>query len=117
MAYDQGLAERLRTVLADLAQGEPIAEKRMFGGLAFMVGDHMCCGIVNEAQMLRLDKPTAQAALARPHVRPMDFTGRPMPTMVYVDPPGIEADEDLSGWVNVALGVVRSLPPKSKVRQ
>jgi TfoX/Sxy family transcriptional regulator of competence genes len=110
MAYDEELADRVRIVLAE----EPgLTERKMFGGLAFMVNGNMACGIVQDELMLRLGAEGAEAALAEPHVRPMDFTGRPMTGMVYV---GREALDDaaVQRWVEQAAGHARSLPPKAK---
>ena len=109
MAYDEVLAARLRTLL----QHEPgMTEKKMFGGLAFMVGGNMCCGIVANDLMLRIGADGHDDALSRPHVRPMDFSGRPMVGMVYVEPEGYASDQDLGGWVELALAFGRSLPKK-----
>ncbi|MFQ5589509.1 MAG: TfoX/Sxy family protein, partial [Nitrospiria bacterium] len=85
MAYDEGLAERLREIFID-RQG--LVEKKMFGGIAFMLCGHMCCGIVNETLMARVGPDQYAAALAHPHAREMDFTGRPMKGLVYIDPEG-----------------------------
>ena len=85
----------------------------MFGGLAFLVGGHMACGIVGTDLMLRLGEAGADAALDHPHVRPMDFTGRPIRTMVYVARQGIVADSALRRWVERAVEYVRALPPKT----
>lgn len=74
MAYDEDLARRVRDALPDDA---PIRERKMFGGLSFLFNGHMACGIVGDALMLRLGPDGAQQALNEPHVRPMDFTGRP----------------------------------------
>jgi TfoX/Sxy family transcriptional regulator of competence genes len=83
MAFDPELAERVRTVLA----GRPdITERRMFGGLAFLVDGKMFIGIRNASLMARVGPQRHEDALALPHVRPMDFTGRPMKGYVYVDP-------------------------------
>jgi TfoX/Sxy family transcriptional regulator of competence genes len=109
MAYDEGLAERLRETLGERSG---ITEKKMFGGVAFMARGHMFAGIVGEVLMVRVGPGNHPTALARPHVREMDFTGKPMKGYVYVDPPGLERDEDLSAWVGLALGVVQALPPK-----
>jgi uncharacterized protein YndB with AHSA1/START domain/TfoX/Sxy family transcriptional regulator of competence genes len=109
MAYDEQLAQRMRAVLGDAA----CTEKKMFGGLAFMLGGHMCAGIVKDTLMLRLGDPQAQAALKRPHVRAMDFTGRPMKGMVFVDPPGFAKDADLKRWLDQARAFAESLPPKN----
>jgi TfoX/Sxy family transcriptional regulator of competence genes len=110
MAFDDGLAKRVRDVLADVPD---VTERRMFGGLAFVVGGHMACGIVGADLMLRLGEAGADAALDRPHVRPMDFTGRPMRTMVYIAAEGIVADSALKGWVERSVEYVRALPPKT----
>jgi TfoX/Sxy family transcriptional regulator of competence genes len=108
MAYDEQLAERVRDVLADRGG---VGERRMFGGLAFMVDGHMACGIVGSELMLRLGEALADEALREPHVRPMDFTGRPMASMVYVAADGLEGDA-LAGWVSRAVAFVAILPPR-----
>jgi TfoX/Sxy family transcriptional regulator of competence genes len=110
MPFDDRLAERVRDVLAQVPD---VSERRMFGGLAFLLAGHMTCGIVGSDLMLRLGEAGADAALARPHVRPMDFTGRPMRTMVYIAPEGIVADSALEQWVEHAVEYVRALPPKT----
>jgi len=108
MAYDENLADRVRHVLAP----EPgRTERKMFGGLAFMLDGHMCCGIVGDELMLRLGIDGAKAALSRPHVRPMDFTGRPSAGMVYVSREGLEGVA-LRRWVERAAAFARTLPPK-----
>lgn len=109
MAYDEGLAQRIREVLDS---AEPITEKKMFGGLAFLERGHMFVGIVGEALMARIGPAAYDGALTRPNVRPMDFTGRPMKGYVFVDAPGIERDEDLAGWVEAARNFARTLPDK-----
>ncbi len=109
MAYDENLAGRVRDVLA----GDPgLSERKMFGGLAFMLEGHMCCGIVGDELMLRLGVDGADTALARPHVRPMDFTGKPMAGMVYVSQDGLRGAA-LRRWVDRASAFVRTLPPKA----
>jgi TfoX/Sxy family transcriptional regulator of competence genes len=107
VAYDEDLADRVREVLP---RGAAVTERRMFGGLAFMLGGHMFCGVVKDALMVRLG-PEADRALDRPHVRPMDFTGRPMKGMVFIDPAGLHGDA-LRQWVDAAAGYARGLPPK-----
>lgn len=108
MAYDETLADRIRDVLAGEAG---ITERKMFGGLAFMVGGHMACGIVKDELMLRLGTEAAGDALEQPQVRPMDFTGRPMSGMVFVAPGGLRGAA-LGRWVAQAVACARSLPPK-----
>ncbi|MEP6761845.1 MAG: TfoX/Sxy family protein [Sporichthyaceae bacterium] len=108
MAYDEALAERIRDALADTAD---VTERKMFGGLAFMVAGHMVCGVVHDDLMLRLGPEGADAALDQPHVRPMDFTGRPMSSMVYIAPAGL-GGEALVDWVNAAVAFADQLPAK-----
>jgi TfoX/Sxy family transcriptional regulator of competence genes len=110
MAYDEQLAERVRDVLGETAD---VTEQKMFGGLAFMVRGHMVCGVVHDDLMLRLGPDGAEAAVDRPHVRPMDFTGRPMRSMVYVEPAGL-AGEALDDWVHAAVAFADRLPPKKR---
>ena len=109
MAYDEELAERIRRALAG-RQG--VSEKKMFGGIAFMLRGNMCCGIVGDELMVRVGPGRFQEALAEPHARPMDFTGRPMRGMVYVTPEGCRTDEALKRWVEQGLNFAASLPPK-----
>jgi TfoX/Sxy family transcriptional regulator of competence genes len=109
MAYDQGLAQRLREAF-DGERG--VTEKEMFGGLCFLVDGKMFVGIVGDDLMVRVGPEAHEAALARDHVRAMDFTGRPMKGYVYVDPAGIEADEALVEWTRLSLQFVATLPAK-----
>ena len=106
MAFDEALAERVRDALPGHA-----TEKRMFGGLCFLDRGNMVCGIVGDDLMLRLGAD-AEAALAEPHARPMDFTGRPMKGMVFVAPEGVADDSQLRDWVGRALAFTASLPAK-----
>lgn len=109
MAYDAGLAERLRESLG----GRPgITERAMFGGLAFLVDGKMFAGIQDSTLMARVGPERYDDALAMPHVRPMDFTGRPMKGYVYIDPPGLEDDGNLNAWVQWCVGFVATLPAK-----
>lgn len=109
MAFDETLAQRVRVVL----EGSPgIAEKRMFGGLAFLKHGHMFVGISGEKLMARVGKDSHAASLARAHVRPMDFTGRPMVGYVYVEPAGLAKDTDLTFWVKHCEAFVMTLPAK-----
>lgn len=109
MAYDELLAERIRTLLH---RRKGITERRMFGGLAFMAGGNMACGIVKDELMVRVGPERHEEALARPHARPMDFTHRPMRGMVYVAREGFATDEDLAAWVDRGLSYARSRPAK-----
>ncbi|UCH26005.1 MAG: TfoX/Sxy family protein [Trueperaceae bacterium] len=109
MAFDEGLAERIREIVEDWAN---VSERKMFGGLAFMQEGHMFVGIIDDALMARVGAEQYREALLRPHVREMDFTGRPMKGYVYVDPEGVDSDEELTSWVELASQFVSTLPPK-----
>ncbi|HLW94263.1 MAG TPA: TfoX/Sxy family protein [Solirubrobacteraceae bacterium] len=109
MAYDEELATRVRELLATTPR---VSERKMFGGLAFMIAGNMACGIVGTDLMLRLGEAGADAALDEPYVRPMDFTHRPMKTMVYVSPAGTNTPQALRGWIDKALAYASSLPAK-----
>jgi TfoX/Sxy family transcriptional regulator of competence genes len=99
MAYDELLAGRIRTALQSR---DDVVEKQMFGGLTFMIAGKMACGVVHDELMVRVGPDQRDSALAEPHTRPMDFTGRPMRGMVYVDPAGVASDSDLARWVDRA---------------
>jgi TfoX/Sxy family transcriptional regulator of competence genes len=106
--YDQHLAERIRMALKQ--KGITYLEKEMMGGLAFMVNDKMCVGITDHNLMARIDPELYEEALTKKGCRPMDFTGRPMRGWIYVDPAGIDIDEDLYYWIQLAL----DFNPKAK---
>ena len=108
MAFDERLADRVRDVLAE---EDSVSERKMFGGLAFMIRGHMACGVLGEELMLRLGEDAAEKALERPHVRPMDFTGRPLTGMVFVGSAGLRGAA-LRRWVGKAAAFVTSLPSK-----
>ena len=109
MAYDEGLAERLRQA----THGMPgVTEKHMFGGLAMMKDGHMFVGIVDERLMARIGADEVEAALEEPHVAPMDFNGRPMKAYVFVHSEGTSSDKELQHWVEKAAAFVATLPPK-----
>lgn len=110
MAYSEELGDRIRDVLA-LREG--LSERKMFGGLAFMINGNMACGLMSDGQiMVRLAAEDAEQAVTEPHVREMDFTGRRMRGMVIVEPPGFEADEELASWVEAGADFAASLPAK-----
>lgn len=109
MAYDEGVAERIREIFSERRD---VIEKKMFGGIAFMVRGHMCCGVVDDTLMARVGPDQYDTALQKDHAREMDFTGKPMKGFVYVDPAGFETDEHLLDWVTLCENFVASLPPK-----
>ena len=111
MAYNEKLAERVR---AALAKRDDVVEKRMFGGIAFMVRGHMSCGIVASTLMVRLAPADADRLINEPHVRPMDFTGRPMRGFLYVDPAGTKTAAALRQWVERARAYAEAQPVKTR---
>ena len=109
MAFDENVAQRVRDVLSE----ECIAvERQMFGGLAFMVNGHMCCGVVGEDLVVRIGPQKHEQTLSQPYVRAMDFTGQPMKGFVYVSPPGYRSKANLRKWIRTSLRFVSSLPSK-----
>jgi len=109
MAYDEKLAGRLRKALRGAGT---VSEKKMFGGIAFMLNGNMCCGVINDLLMARVGPEAYSGALERPYARPMDFTKRPMKGYVYVEPGGLRSDDELREWVGRCVEFVRTLPEK-----
>ena len=109
MAYNQGLADQVRVALG--AAGADAVEQAMFGGLAFMVHRHMVVGVLGDDVLVRVGAQGYDDALAEPGTRPMDFTGKPMKSMVLVDGATLD-DAALDRWVNRALAFTATLPPK-----
>lgn len=101
MAYDERLADRIRQVLAE--KGVDAEEKKMFGGIAFMVDDKMCVGVVKEEVMARVGPEKHEEALKAEGARTMDFTKRPMKGFVFVQPEGVDQDDQLEMWVQWCL--------------
>jgi len=109
MAFDEGLAHRVRSLTNDESS---MSERKMFGGLCFMANGNMCFGVLGDEIMVRVGPDSYDASLTLPHAREMDFTGRSMRGMVYVDADGLSEDEDLQKWLDRGLAFARSLPPK-----
>jgi TfoX/Sxy family transcriptional regulator of competence genes len=109
MAYDQQLASRIRNALA---RHEGLTEKKMFGGISFMLHGNMCCGVVRDDLVVRVGPDLYEEAVMEPHARPMDFTGRPLKGFVYVGSGGHRSDETLAKWLKRGVDLTASLPPK-----
>lgn len=109
MAFNEQLADRVRGVL-DTRRG--VSEKRMFGGLSFLLRGHTCCGIVGDELMVRVGPDNYARALARRHAREMDFTGRPLTGYVYIAREGLRTRQAIRSWVELGVTFARSLPPK-----
>lgn len=109
MAYSEKLAQRVRQYFAGR---DDISERKMFGGLAFMVGGHMCVGIDGDDLMARVGRDNYQRCLERKYVRQMDFTGKPLRGFVFVDSEGVKTKKSLYEWIGLCESFVFSLPPK-----
>lgn len=101
MAYNEFLADRIRRIFNE--KRTPFEEKKMMGGLCFLVDGKMCAGVVEDMLMGRIDHTIYEEALTRKGCRKMDFTGRPMKGYVFVEPEGIDTDRDLENWVQLCL--------------
>lgn len=109
MAYEERLAQRVRDVLAD----QPgLVERKMFGGVAFMLQGNMACGVMNDELIVRVGPEKYPAAKTKPHTREFDFTGRPMKGFIVVTPEGHGSDEALEEWVRRGAEFALSLPAK-----
>jgi TfoX/Sxy family transcriptional regulator of competence genes len=109
MAFDEGLAERIRAVLDTRAD---VDERRMFGGIAFLVSGNMACGVMNDDLMVRMEPDAAQALETEPGARRADMGGRPMKGWLLVAPEATADDADLERWVRRGEEFAASLPPK-----
>lgn len=112
MAYDEVLADRVREMIA--LTHDRIEEKRMFGGLCFMVDDKMCIGVEKDRLMVRLDPDRYEEALSREGAAPMDFTGRVMKGYVFVDRSVLQAGSEIRFWVDMALEFNAKAKPSAK---
>lgn len=114
MAYDEHLAERVREALG---KRRDVAEKKMFGGIAFMVRGHMSCGIVGSSLMVRIDPAGEEKMLRERGAKPMDFTGRPMRGFLYVEPSGLAGAAALRKWIGRAVDFAESRPKKTAAKK
>ncbi|QGQ21685.1 TfoX/Sxy family protein [Gimesia benthica] len=110
MAYDEALADRIHQLLCRRAG---YSQRKMFGGICFLLNGNMCCGVTGTNLMLRLGEKNAAQALQEPFTHEMDFTGKVMKSMIYVKAEGTQEDIDLKEWVNQAVKFVRTLPDKT----
>lgn len=111
MAYDEQLGQRIRDALRATTG---VSERKMFGGLTFLVAGRMCCGIVGKDLMVRVNEDEFEEVMRDRHVRPMDFTGRPLKGFVYVSPPGVRTPAMLKAWVDRGRRFVRQASATSK---
>jgi hypothetical protein len=109
MAFSETLAERIRQ---QVARRKNIEEKKMFGGVGFLLNGNMLVGVWKDSLIVRLGPEEGDAALKEPHVKVFDITGRPMKGWVLVAPEGVADDQKLSGWILRAVKFVGRLPEK-----
>jgi hypothetical protein len=111
MAYNELLAVRIRAALSDQSN---LIEKKMFGGVCYLLNGNMACGVIKNELIVRIGPDKHDAALSRPHTRPFDFTGKPMAGWVMVSSPGVATEKDLQDWLRLGVDFAASLPPKRK---
>ncbi len=109
MAYDERLAERIR---AKLKGTKGLTEKKMFGGVGFLVNGNMACGVNKQDMIVRLSDEESEAALKKAHIKPFDMTGRPMKGWIVVEPSGLATEKALQAWIDQSVTFAKSLPPK-----
>jgi TfoX/Sxy family transcriptional regulator of competence genes len=111
MAYDEGLAQRIQEILDDIPG---IEEKKMFGGICYLIKGNMACGVYKDFLIVRVGPDNYADSLAKPHAAEFDITGRPMKGWVMVSAEGYDDDAVLHDWVRMGLDFAGSLPPKAK---
>ena len=111
MAFDENLAERIRE---SLARRKNVVNKKMFGGLGFLLNGNMLVGVWKDSLIVRIGPSGYEEALLEAHVREFDITGRAMKGWLVVEPEGVEEDEQLNEWLARALAFVEQLPTKRK---
>ena len=109
MAYDEGLARRIQGIMVGLPG---YIERKMFGGVGYMLRGNMACGVNGDDLIVRVGPQGYEEALAQPHTKEFDMTGRPMKGWVVVTADGVESDDQLEAWVQQGVGFALSLPPK-----
>jgi TfoX/Sxy family transcriptional regulator of competence genes len=108
MAYDLKLAERIRSEL----DGVPFEEKKMFGGVGFLLNGNMACGVSKDNMIVRFEPEKHNTLLKKPHAKPFDLTGKPMKGWLLVEADGVKTDKQLSTWVKEGVDFASTLPPK-----
>jgi TfoX/Sxy family transcriptional regulator of competence genes len=109
MAYDDVLAQRISKILEGT---HDLVEKKMFGGVGYLIQGNMACGVNKEDLIIRVGPEAYEQALKQPHVRVFDMTGRPMKGWITVSPNGYQNPKDLEAWIQRGMAFVKSLPPK-----
>jgi TfoX/Sxy family transcriptional regulator of competence genes len=114
MAYSEELLKRIRRILA---HRNDVVEKKMFGGVAFMVKGSMACGPHGDSLIVRIGNEAATKAMDEPHVKPMDFTGKVLKSFAEIKPPGIKIDSQLRRWVLMAAEYAAAIPKSKSSRR
>lgn len=109
MAYDQELADRLRKAVG---KRNGLVEKKMFGGLSFLLNGNMAVGVLANELILRIDPAQNDKILKKPHARQFDFTGKPMVGWIFVGSGGVKTEKSLKQWAELGLDYAASLPAK-----
>ncbi len=109
MAYDEGLAQRVRE---QIGEQPGYKEKKMFGGIGFLIHGNMACGVIRDDLIIRVGAEKYTDSLLKPHVELFDITGRAMTGWVIVKEPGFRDDQDLEDWINQGVTYALTLPPK-----
>jgi len=111
VAFDESLAERIRQ---RLTRRKNVEEKKMFGGVGFLLNGNLLVGVWKDSLCVRLGPDQAEEAILEPHVKEFDITGRPMKGWALVEPEGVEDDDQLKGWIQRAVKFVGKLPAKDR---
>ncbi len=109
MAYNESSAQRIRN---QMQKNPGFVEKKMFGGICFLLNGNMACGIRNDDIIVRVGKEAYEDCLALPHTRQFDITGRPMTGWVMVSSEGYQSDAELKSWLQRGIDFAKTLPPK-----
>jgi len=114
MAFDEKLADRIREILGN---SKSITERKMFGGICFMLNGNMIGGVLKDDLIVKIDKESHAKAVAQKHVRPFDFTGKPMVGIIFVSPDGTKTRKNLEQWIEMGTAHARALPAKRKKKK
>jgi len=108
MAYNLELAKRVQTQLVRM----PFVEKKMFGGVGYLLNGNLACGVIKDGLIVRVDPEKNSEFLEKPHTRPFDMSGRPMKGWLIVEPEGYKTNRQLSSWIKRGVEFALTLPPK-----
>jgi TfoX/Sxy family transcriptional regulator of competence genes len=110
VAFDSMLADRIRF---RLGRRKHFTERKMFGGICFLLKGNMCCGVIGTELIIRVKPEQAESILKEKHTRVFDFSGRPSRSLVFVGPKALQKEADLSRWLQLTVKFATALPPKT----